>query len=322
MSEIIDVILPVFLLVSIGFVAARSGYLGVAAMDGVSAFCFKLGMPAVIFRSVATADFHGVNPWGLWAAYFSAMAIAWVLGNQLSQRVFGRSAAEAVVAGFSACFSNVLLVGLPLIQRSVGDAGLLPFALLVSVHLPTMMTVTAIMMEHAHAQRGEATKTSAEIAGSILKALSESSIVLGVLLGGLVRISGIPIEGAVKSIVDDLAIAAGPTALVAMGGALVKYGVKGEVLPSAVISLTKLLLQPALVYATVHLFGLPPVWRATLVLCAACPTGVNAYIVAHQFGAAHGLSSSVITMTTGLAALTMSFWLVLVLADMQSAVWF
>ena len=46
-----------------------------------------------------------------------------------------------------------------------------------------------------------------------------------------------------------------------------------------------------------------------IVLAAACPTGVNAYVVASRFRTGEALSSNAITLTTALAVLTVALWL-------------
>ena len=46
-----------------------------------------------------------------------------------------------------------------------------------------------------------------------------------------------------------------------------------------------------------------------IVITAACPTGVNAYLVANRFGTGQALASNAITLTTGLAVVTVAVWL-------------
>ena len=54
---------------------------------------------------------------------------------------------------------------------------------------------------------------------------------------------------------------------------------------------------------------MPESWQRIAVLAAACPTGVNAYLVAARFKTGEALASNAITLSTGLAVLTVSFWI-------------
>ena len=47
-------------------------------------------------------------------------------------------------------------------------------------------------------------------------------------------------------------------------------------------------------------------------VAAACPTGVNAYVVAARFRTGEALASNVITISTGLAVVSMTLWLTVI----------
>jgi len=75
----------------------------------------------------------------------------------------------------------------------------------------------------------------------------------------------------------------------------------------------KLLVQPALVLLLVRTIApMPASWARVAVLAAACPTGVNAYLVAARFKTGEALASNAISLSTALAVLTISFWIQMV----------
>ncbi|MCH1541435.1 MAG: AEC family transporter, partial [Alphaproteobacteria bacterium] len=76
------------------------------------------------------------------------------------------------------------------------------------------------------------------------------------------------------------------------------------------VGVLKLALMPLVVYLTAHyLFGLPPLFVATITLLSAMPTGVFTAVFAAQYKAAEAEASSAIVVTTVLSALTISLWL-------------
>jgi predicted permease len=118
----------------------------------------------------------------------------------------------------------------------------------------------------------------------------------------------VPLAGPVKVVVDQLAGAAAPAALISIGMALNKYKVGGIAGIALAMTSLKLVLLPGSVYVACRLLGLSPEWTAAMVLCSSVPTGINAWLLANHFGVGHALASSTITMTTALGVFTVSFW--------------
>lgn len=311
MDQIAAIIVPVFGLIGLGFGAAWTRLLGEATGEALADFVFNVAIPVLIFRVVATADFSGGTPWLLWLDYYIGFTIAWMLGTLTIRRVFGRDARAGLVAGVSAAYPNALLIGIPLVITAYGNAGAAAVSLLIAVHLPIMMTASAILIERALVTDGLAAVAHPwSAARSIARALIRNPIVLGLFAGILWRLTGVPIVGPVGITVTKLGDVASTLALFSVGMNLRRYGVSGNVRAALAVSFIKLIVMPAIVFVVVaYLIPLPAVWAKAIVLAAACPTGVNAYLVATRFSTGQALASNSITITTGLAVATVAFWL-------------
>src|SRR5690606_13311478 len=137
-------------------------------------------------------------------------------------------------------------------------------------------------------------------------------LVLGILAGLAWRGSGLPLPSLAERLVEALAGVAGPVALFAMGLGLCRFGISGTIKPAMALSALKLFLMPATALATAYLFGLPPLTAKVAVLAAALPAGVNSYLIAAQFGTGQALASNQMSLSTAMAVVTTSFWLVVV----------
>jgi predicted permease len=314
MNQIAGIVVPVFGLIGIGYIVAWSGLLKTGTGEGLSDFVFTVAIPILIFRVVATADFSGGSPWLLWLAYYVGYVLAWYAGTMLVRRLFGRDARAGLVAGIAASYSNALLVGIPLIITAYGHEGAAAISLLIAVHLPVMMTASAILIERALVKDGLSPDANAgAIVRSLVRNLVRNPIVLGLFAGILWRFTGLPIVGPAGVVVNSLGDVAATLALVSVGMSLRNYGISGNVLPAFVVGLLKIAAMPAVVFLLVaYVIPLPPVWAKAIVIAAACPTGVNAYLVASRFGTGQALASNAITLTTVLAVVTMSIWLTIV----------
>lgn len=309
MFDVAHDVLPVFLFILLGWLLVATRYLKPEAGVGLSDFVFKLAVPVLIFRTLAEADFHGAFPVRLWLAYFGGVIVTWAAGHLVSTRLFGSNARIGTVAGVSSAFANNVFIGLPLVERVVGAEGLVAVSILLAVHLPVMMLASSLLMERFERQELGATSVDGKALIRYLAInLTRNPLIFGVALGSAWHLTGVPLSGVPKTLVDQISAMAGPAALISLGMAMHRHGFGGDLRMSVVASAFKLLLLPASVLVFAHLLGLSPAWQAALVLTSSVPTGVNAWLIASQFATAERLAASTITITTALGVLTVTFW--------------
>ncbi|WFU04173.1 AEC family transporter [Rhizobium sp. CB3171] len=309
MSEIFSDVLPIFLLILVGWLIVRAGILTASVGEAMSEFVFKLAVPLLLFQTIAGAHFHGASPFRLWIAYFAGVAVAWTAGHLAATRLFGRDARIGVLAGVSSAFANNTFIGLPLVSRVVGPDGIVALSILIAVHLPVMMIAGTMLMEQAERKaNGGSGRSTGELLHQVGRNLVRNPLVIGLVAGLVVHLIGIPLPATLGSVVDSIANTAGPAALISLGMALRQYGLSGNLGIASVTSAFKLLLLPACVLSAGYLLGLSSQWREAIVLTAAVPTGVNAWLIANRFGVGHSLAASTITLTTALGVLSVSLW--------------
>jgi hypothetical protein len=297
------IVIPIFALIAIGFLTVRTGLISRAAGEGLSEFVFVLAIPALLFRTVATADLPNLNPGPYWAAYFIPLALCWFVAS-LFVRASGRDRVERAVIGFSAAQSNTVLIGIPLILGVFGQAGKVPVVLLLVVHLPITMTIVTVLVE-----RGGGAKAGLNLAKSLLT----HPILLGIFAGLALRFSGMQLPAIPLKILTFLGDTAAPCALVATGMSLVRVSFSGSKTIIVLITALKLVVHPLLVFLlATKVFGLPPVWAGAATLFAACPTGINAFLVAERYRKAEAVASGTIALSTLLAAITTTIAVMLV----------
>lgn len=309
MHDIAYNVIPIFLLIFIGWALVRSHFLKSDIGVDLGEFVFKVAVPVLIFHTIITADFKGASPFRLWIAYFAGVTVTWTVGQRIATRIFGRDSRIGVLAGVSSAFANNVFIGLPLVSHIVGNDGLVPLSILLAVHLPLMMVIGTVLMENAEAkemktQRRNLTAVIRQVGYNLIT----NPLVVGVGAGLLVQIVGLPIPVPVETVLSQIATMAGPAALISLGMALTQYRITGNLGIACTTSVLKLFLLPASVWAACHALDLSPEWTKALVLTSSVPTGVNAWLIANRFGVGHALAASTITMTTLVGVLTVTFW--------------
>lgn len=306
MLDIFLIVLPVFLILCAGYLSARFGYLPVGIADALNAFAVKLAVPVLLFRALYRLDlsqsFHVPMLVSFYAGAFACFVVAILLARALWQRPPG----EAVAVGFTAMFSNSLMLGVPIVERAFGEAALTPAFGIVALHSPLIYIVGMITMELS---RRDGRPLGQSLLGA-LKSILANTLVIGILAGAAANLSGIAIPEPVMAAVNMLAAAAIPTALVGIGATLTRYRMKAELSESLMVSALSLFLHPAVALVLSHwVFDLPMEYVSVAVIVASMPPGMNVYIFATLYNRAVALAASTVLIATTLSVVTISFWL-------------
>lgn len=298
--SVLNALIPVFGVILLGWFMGARRMIPAQGSATLSIITFKLFMPVLLFSGLAKADLAEAMSPLLLLLYYIPAILVFVGVNLLMHRRLGRPSSM----GLAASYSNNVLVGIPLITVMLGvDSLVYLFAILVfhSLVLFTLQSIyNALWGQTGHGMdwRG------------LLSSLA-NPLILGLAMGALVNFFSLPIPGPLWRIVELLAGAALPMALLMLGISLSGYRLH---LSGSMLALTlgKLLLFPALVLGAGFLVpGLNPVAHAVLVLMAACPTGVN--VLAFSMGDGDiRIISSVIFLSTLLASFTLPLWLMLI----------
>lgn len=289
-------IVPIFLLVGLGYLLCWRGWLAGEAVAGLSTMTFKLFMPTLLFTGIARADLgEGLAP-SLLLAYFLPVLVVFALVNWWTHRQRGGASPH----GLAAAYSNNVLIGIPLVTTLLGaDKLVYVFAVLV-FHSLVLFSLHSLYVALGTGSRLEWR--------SLVKSLF-NPVINGLLLGALVNALDLPLPGMFWKVADWLAQAALPCALMVLGMGLCRYRFHPA---PAVFALTavKLLAFPALVWWCAGLLGLGEVARSVLLLMAAGPTGVNVLAFATTAEDNRTLGSEVF-LSTALAVFSLPLWMLL-----------
>ena len=314
MHIILTVIVPIFAILALGFVAARLRLLPEEVGDGLAKFVFVIAVPTLLFRTLATAQFGAANPVYLWGAYFAGVAVAWALTAYLVRRIWVTDRRTGVIAGISASFANTVFVAIPAVERAYGADGLEALFLIISVHLPTMMVVATLLMERAverDAAAAGVVPAKISVAATIRQVgvnLSRNAIVVGILCGFAWRVTTLPLPPQLAEVAGLIGATAGPVSLFAMGMSLTRFGLRGDLAKSLLVAVVSLVVMPGIVYLCGFAL-LPPLWLKVAVLTAACPAGINSYLFATYFQSGEKLAATTILISTLLSVVSLAAWL-------------
>jgi len=308
MQALIDVILPVFLIIGFGYAVAWGGLFGESAVDGVMRFAQNFAVPTLLFTAITRLDlatfFNGPLFLSFYGGAFSGFAFAFLGAKYL----FRRPPADCVAIGFCGLFSNSLLLGLPITERAYGTEALTWNYAIISIHAPMLYTFGIVLMELTRSA-GQGL-SAVRLGAQVLRAIFTNPLVIGILCGFAVNLSGVNLPGAILSAVEMMNRAAIPAALFGLGGVLLRYRPEGDMKVIAWACCASLLVHPGVAWLIgAPLAGLPEGPLRSSVITAAMAPGVNAYLFANMYGAARRVAASSVLVGTAVSIGTIWLWL-------------
>ena len=307
LGQIFDIVAPVFLVVGFGYAAVKTRLLGDTPVDQLMKFAIQFAIPCLLFKATSTIDLAVVFDWRLLTSYYAAAIACFTIAYLVFRHGFGRRPGEAVAIAFGALFSNLVLLGLPISERAWGADGMAPGFALVSVNAPICYLVGITTMELLRADG----RNAADTARIVVNAIFRNSLMIGILLGFGVNVTGLQLPQPLLGAIDLMARASLPVALFALGGLLTRYRLASSLGEAGTLSVLSLALQPALVWLLGWQLQLPEPTLHAIVLMAASAPGLNAYLFAAMYDRGQDSAASAVLLSTLLSVFSISAWLVL-----------
>ena len=306
MLDVLNISIPFFALIFLGFGAHAIGFIDVAGARTMSKFAFYVTLPPFMFLKITASDPAAILNWGFIWRYESSTILIYLTAALIAQILFRLGRLESGIFGLNVAYPNYGYMGIPLAILAFGDEAALPMALILFADTIVLLTLTACFVSGNEGGPVAAIKR-------ISFTMIANPLVIAVLAGLLFSASGLILPKIPQQFGTLLAGAAAPVALFALGATLFGQPVRAAAAEVSAISLLKLILHPLLV--ALFFLGLPgqePLWVKVAILSSCLPVAANVFMLANHYGAYTGRTASAILMSTALASATVPiilYWL-------------
>ncbi len=276
-------------------------------IDGLMKFAQEIAIPILLFRAISQLDLTKDFDISSLVSFYSGALICFLLGTFAARVVFKRCWEDSIVIGFTALFSNSVLLGLSVADRAFGAQALAGTYSIIAFHAPFCYFLGIVSFELVRARQAISNSAvAANIATNILK----NAILLAMVAGFAFNLLKIPLHDVISAPMDLLAKAALPTALFGLGGVLYRYRPEGDLKIVLTVCAISLLVHPSITWVSAKLiFSSAQVFVQAAVVPAAMAPGVNAYIFANMYKHGERIAASSILIGTLLSVATASMWL-------------
>jgi predicted permease len=304
MAIVIAALLPVFLLIALGFVVKRSLMRLETQWHGLERLTYYVLFPALLIQTLVKADLSSVPVAGV-ALLLSALVMSLLclgLRPLLSRLAVDGPAFTSIFQGATRWQTYVALA---VSGNLHGEIGLALASVAIVAIIPLVNVLSVAVLAHYASPEKQSVR-------AIAMTVVRNPLIWACAIGLAINVTHIPLPRIWHEVADALGRSSLGIGLLVTGAGLHLEGMFRPSLAASVAVFLKLILMPVLAIALALWFDLSGSNLAIVAACSAVPASSSAYVLARQMGGDAPLLAQIITLQTILAAITMPIAIALV----------
>ncbi|HWK95707.1 MAG TPA: AEC family transporter [Pseudolabrys sp.] len=309
MIEVLNLALPFFGLIIIGFACGKIKQIPDTALGWMNFFIVYVSLPALFYRilsqtpleQLAQVDFIVATT----LSTFWVFAVAFAIGIAVTKGRIDQS----TIAGLAGGYGNIGYMGPGLALSTLGPTAAVPVALIFCFDTLLLFSLVPFMMALASPQK----KSVASVAFEVAKRIGTNPLVIASVLGILSAAVHFQPPAAAEKLMLFLSNASAPCALFTLGVTVALRPLKKVPWEMPMLTTVKLVIHPIVVFLLLSAFGpFDQMWVDTAVLMAALPPALNVFVFARQYDTWVEQASTAVLVGTVVSVLTLTtvMWMV------------
>ncbi len=299
--HIVNTLVPVFLLIGLGFVLRKSDFLSGDLVGGINKLVYWIGLPALLFIEVATAAYDLGRATGpfivMVAAFLVCVTVAYIAAAVL--KIGGRCVGAFVQGTFH---GNTVYVGLPVLTYSlaelpgVDDQQTIQIAVLVLAMIIPIYSVGSVVVLLAGQN-----KLDRYVPLRVGRQLITHPFIIACAAGVLWALTGLELPWAIQRAFNSTSQMALPLALIATGATIT--GRKSGIFSHAAIwsSVIKIVIGPLVGFIIGRAMGLDAGQMHVALILLAVPAAVSTLVLADQLESDSNMAADIIVISSVLS---------------------
>lgn len=296
----VNVILPVFIIVILGFILGRTKFLGEGFIDPAEKVVFKIALPVMLFLEVAGAEKLSGGDVRLITFCVVAVTAAFLLVSLGAFLFVKKEYRGSFVQGASR--SNFAVLGIPLAISMFGDAGGVAIALVMPFVI-VMFNAYSVIILSLFANGGEQVRIR-EILKKLFFNIVTNPLIIAVILALPVLYFDIELPVFANRSLEYISAMTTPLSLICLGANFKLSAVKGRVGTALAATALKLVVLPAATVTVAALLGFRNEALGTIFILFGAPSAVSSYIMARNMKNDSDLAAQILLFTTMLCLFT------------------
>lgn len=287
-------LLPDFALILFGVLLARITDWGRDFWSGLEKLIYYVLFPALLFQSIAKNQID----FSLAGAALTTALLTVAAGMVLAYlaRFLLKPEARAFASVFQTAFRFNSYIGLAVVGRIHGEAGIAAFGIVLALAVP-LANIAAVWALARHTEVG------------LGRELVQNPLILATLGGAAFSLAGLHVPAPLEMVIARLGAASLPCGLLAVGAALQLAGARKNAALILYLAGVKLVALPVIAIVLARALNVTGVYFDAVVLLAALPTATSAYVLAVRMGGDAAAVAQAVTISTVAGMLAIPLWL-------------
>lgn len=301
--------IPIFLLMVLGLLFRKIGWMDEEFASKMNRFVFKIPLPVLVFKNLATVDIAAAWDGGFVLFCFLVTVCSIAISTGLSFLWKDKEDRGEFIQ--SSYRSSAALLGIAFIQNLYGASTMGPLMIIGSVPLYNIFAVIVLSLTEVRTSEEHPSKKGldSELMKETFWGILKNPILIGIVIGLIWSALRLPLSGIPAKAVDNLAAVATPMGLMAMGATFDFRKALGTKWPAMVAAFLKLIGFCGIFLPLAVMMGYRNEQLVAVLVMLGSATTVSCFVMAKNMGHRGILSSSVIMLTTLLSAFSLTFWL-------------
>lgn len=297
---------PVFLMMVFGWFCRKIDLLDDHTTAKLNKFTFRTTLPALLFMDLSKADFRAV--WDTRFVLFCVIVTLLSVGVASLYSLLHKDKAERGEIIQAAYRSSAAVLGIAFVKNIYGEAAMAALMIVGTVPIYNIIAVTVLSLTSPDTS---GKKSGRELFLNTLKGIITNPIILGIIVGMIWSVAGIPQPVILEKSVSYLGNMATPLSLIALGASFRTSDAKGKTAVTAGIVFIKLVVFCCIFLPlAVHMGFRGEKLIAILVMLGSATTG-SCFVMAKNFGHKGTITAYAVMLATMFSALTLTAWLFL-----------
>jgi predicted permease len=303
--DILQAVIPVFLVIATGAVLRRYRFLDQGFIDAANALVYYILLPCLLFHEISRTEFHEAFSGPLVIGGYAATLVTFLLAFYLSGSLgIGPAERGSFIQG--SVRANLAYVGLPVVFNAVGEAGLRKAGIFLGFIVPLLnaLAVAALIIPH-----GSGKGRGRETAKRVVRQIATNPIILACLVAIAWSVYKLPVPALLRRTLQLISPATLPLSLLCLGGAFSMERARRGFSLASLAAFLKLVFLTGLGLALYRWMGVAGTDLRIGMIMLGCPTAVVTYVMASQLSGDADLAGTIVITSTAASAVTITGWL-------------
>lgn len=301
LTIIIEQIIKLFIVIAIGFAAAKSGYLPIKYKEAISKVIKNITLPLLIITSMMSKELTTDALINTGITVFSALVVMMVMygAGLLTAKIFGLNKPTKTVHALLSATGNVVFLGYPVITAIYGAEGLY-YAMIYGIINDVFLWSAGVYL--INKSSGKAGSKDA-----FKKLINPNTI--SCILGIILMLLGVKLPVIIHDALSGVGHLTTNLSMIFIGMVLSTIDIKKIYKRVSMLSIIafKMIVTPVLAAFLFSLFGANPVTCGAIVLQIAMPAQTVMSIISNEAGSDTAYAAEYIFLSTVLSIGTLPF---------------